>query len=644
MSLPPGFLEDLRSRTSLARVVGRKVAWDMRKSNQGKGDLWAPCPFHQEKTASFHVDDRQGYYYCFGCHAKGDAIAFVRQTENLGFIEAIEVLAREAGMPMPAADPRARAVADRRTRLVEVMDQAVAFYRLQLKTAAAAPARDYLARRGLADAALARFDIGYAPDSRTALTAVLQAKGVPADLILAAGLAAEPDGGGAPYDRFRGRILFPIRDARGRCIALGGRSLDPNARAKYLNSPQTDLFDKGRNLYNLSPARQAVGRGRPLVVAEGYMDVIALAEAGFAAVAPLGTAITEDQLRLMWRVADEPVIALDGDAAGIRAALRVIDLALPLLQAGKGLRFALLPDGLDPDDLIRRQGAPAMQAVIDAAQPMVRLLWRQETEGRSFDSPERKATLDRDLRERLKTIRDPSIRSHYADAIRQLRTGLFRPIRAASGRWQPRVAPVLPSTLTSALAAADSAGAEALHEALILAVLLVHPALLAEVEGTVERLEFSTPEHARLAAAILRHGHDAAPLRAAVAAEIGPDALEKLFSHGHIRIAPVLRPGASPDTAAACLTEELAKLTAARAIVRESHHAAEDIDDLPDEGLTWRLSQAAEARNRATRAETEDKTQFDTEPNGARVSRDEKAAFESLLHQITFGKAVRARD
>ncbi|MEM7753317.1 MAG: DNA primase, partial [Pseudomonadota bacterium] len=377
MSLPPGFLDELKSRTSLAQVVGRKVSWDQRKSNQGKGDLWAPCPFHQEKTASFHVDDRKGFYYCFGCQAKGDLFSFVRETENVGFMEAVEILAREAGMQMPARDPKAQEKADRRTQLVEVMEQAVGFFRLQLKTGAGAAARDYLTGRGLDQAALDRWDIGFAPPGWQNLWDHLTGKGVEEELILAAGLAKSSQQGKKPYDTFRDRIMFPIRDQRGRTIAFGGRAMDPDDNAKYLNSPETELFDKGRSLYNHGPAREAAG-SRPLLVAEGYMDVIALSEAGFpSTVAPLGTAVTENHLQLLWRMHDEPIIALDGDKAGLRAAMRVIDLALPLLEAGKALRFCLMPEGQDPDDLIKAQGAPAMQKLIDESIPLVQLLWRR---------------------------------------------------------------------------------------------------------------------------------------------------------------------------------------------------------------------------------------------------------------------------
>ena len=349
MSLPNGFLDELRTRVTLSAIVGRKVTWDMRKSNMAKGDFWAPCPFHQEKSASFHVDDRKGYYYCFGCHAKGDAVTFVKEAENLGFMEAVEVLAREAGMTMPARDPKAAERADRRTLLQQVIDDAVKFYRLQLKTTAGSAARTYLSqKRRLNEAAWDRWDIGWSPDNAQGVVEHLASKGISPDLMVASGVVAKSDSGRL-YDRFHARIIFPIRDGRSRIISLGGRSLDPNARAKYLNGPETELFDKGRNLFNHSPAREAAGKGQTLIVAEGYMDVIALSEAGFtAAVAPLGTAVTEDQLRLIWRIADEPVIALDGDTAGLRAAQRVIDLALPMLEAGKALRFAILPGGMDP--------------------------------------------------------------------------------------------------------------------------------------------------------------------------------------------------------------------------------------------------------------------------------------------------------
>ena len=615
MSLPPGFLDELRTRVTLSSIVGKKVTWDMRKSNLAKGDFWAPCPFHQEKSASFHVDDRKGYYYCFGCHAKGDAVTFVKESENLGFMEAVTVLAGEAGMQMPARDPRAAEKADRRTELQQVLDEAVKFYRLQLKTAAGSAARTYLAqKRRLDEKAWDRWDIGWSPDNAQAVVDHLKAKGIPEDLMTASGVVAKSDSGRL-YDRFHARIIFPIRDGRGRIISLGGRSLDPNARAKYLNGPETELFDKGRNLFNHAPAREAAGKGKTLIVAEGYMDVIALSEAGFtAAVAPLGTAVTEDQLRMIWRIADEPVIALDGDAAGLKAAQRVIDLALPMLEAGKALRFAILPGGMDPDDLIKAQGAPAMQAVLDRARPMVQLLWQRETEVRVFDSPERRAALDKTLRAHLARITDPSIKTHYAEEMKRLRLDLFgtaqvRPFQPGPFRPGRRNAPpggALATTRSSLLAQAQGPVEETLREAVILATLILHPALIHRFETALERLDLTGDDHDTLRQMILA-GADMPDLHAKIA-QSAPTALDAVLKRPHVAIAPPVRNREDDDLAALCLAEELAKLEARRGARREIEDAMEDMDGLPDEGLTWRLSQAAEARHRSEKSGTSDST------------------------------------
>ncbi len=648
MSLPPGFLDELRNRTSLSQVAGRKVIWDTRKSNQAKGDMWAPCPFHQEKTASFHVDDRKGFYYCFGCHAKGDAISFVRETENVGFMEAIEILAREAGMEMPRRDPEAKEKADRNSRLAEVMEMALRHFRTQLKTGAAAPARDYLEGRGLGPEAQERFELGFARDAWQGLWDHLTGAGVDAQTILDCGLAKPSSRGGKPYDTFRNRIIFPIRDPRGRCIAFGGRAMDPEDGAKYLNSPETALFDKGRTLYNHGPARTAAGKGEPLIVTEGYMDVIALVEAGLGAtVAPLGTAITEDQLRLLWRLAPEPVIALDGDTAGLRAARRLIDLALPLLEAGQSLRFCLMPEGMDPDDLIRAEGAGAMRRLVENAQPMVRLLWDRETEGHVFDSPERRAALDSRLKQVIGQIRDTSIRNHYFAEVKRLRAELFgggRPqARGAAGRgWTPRRpahAVPMATTRDSILARQGGGGVEdRLHEAVILAIALTHPEVIEPFESALETLECTAPDLAPIHAALLRHGHrhgaDAAGLRDAIEAELGAAPLEKLFALSHVQIAPAIRRRDDPDLAQMTLAEELAKLSARRGARREVDEAMQDVARLADEGLTWRLSQAAEARNAAGRTTADDKAEYDIAPSGAKMNREERRQFQDLLGSL----------
>ena len=630
MSLPPGFLDELRTRVTLSRVVGRKVTWDQRKSNQVKGDLWAPCPFHQEKSASFHVDDRKGYYYCFGCHAKGDAVTFLREIENMSFMEAVEALAREAGMQMPARDPGEAARTDRRAELATVMEEALKFYRLQLKAGVGRDARAYLDKRKLSEAARDRFELGFAPDGWQALWDHLKGKGIADDLIIDAGLAKPSSKGSKPYDTFRNRIIYPIRDPRGRCIAFGGRAMDPNDSAKYLNSPETALFDKGRSLYNHGPAREACTKGKPLIVAEGYMDVIALVEAGFSgAVAPLGTAITEDQLRMLWRLHPEPLVMLDGDTAGIRAALRLIDLSLPLLEAGQALRFVILPEGMDPDDLIRTRGAQAMQAALDGAEPMVNLLWRRETEGKVLDSPERRAALDKSLRAVLKRIADPSIRAHYGEEIRRLRQEIFGSRLRDGGKRTPSFRmpqqrkpggvgrrpvdyPALPTpeARSSFLATAtDDTAAEHLREAMILAILIVHPELVTSFESQLERMHMTGTGHELLRHAVLAHAHDHLhnpdDFREKIAADARDD-LERLFAQAHVQIAPPVTNNRDRDLARMCLAEELAKLAADRGALAETEEAMETLTGLADEGLTWRLGQAAAARHRAVRSQLDD--------------------------------------
>lgn len=648
MSLPPGFLDELRTRTSLSQVVGKRVLWDQRKSNPGRGDMWAPCPFHEEKTASFHVDDRKGYYYCFGCQAKGDAITFLRETENMEFMEAVRTLAAEAGMQVPENSPEERERADRRSKLTDVMEEAVRFFRRQLTGGGAAEARAYLDKRGLDAAALDRFEIGFAPNARQSLQQHLVGKGIPIEQLFAAGLARMPqDGRGSPYDVFRDRIIFPIRDPRGRCIAFGGRAMAADAQAKYLNSPDTDLFDKSRTLYNHGPARTASGKDHPLIVAEGYMDVIALARAGFeGAVAPLGTAVTEHHLQMLWRMSPEPVLALDGDKAGLRAAMRVIDRALPLLEAGRSLRFCLLPTGLDPDDLLRQQGPDAMQALLDSAKPMIDLMWQRETEGTSFDSPDRRAALDARFQQLIAQIPDKTVQHHYRTALRDLQWAAFRQPRqkkGGAGRFRPQATPVpSPMTRNSTLASADEDHADILREAVILATLLSTPDALDDVADTLAEMNFRGPDHQRILDAILMwHMRQEGDLRAAILAATGPHALENLLAQGHVVVAPAIRAPGNLEIATMCLSEELPKLLSRTGLAEEIRHAVEMPSAIPPDRLAWRLASAAQANNNATRSTQEDKTEFDIAPNGTKLDRTERDRFGSILDGISFSKPKR---
>ena len=534
------------------------------------------------------------------------------------------------------------------------MEHAVKFFKLQLQTAAGADARAYLDGRGLKPPAQERWEIGFAPDTWQGLWDHLIAKEVDPDLILGAGLGKPSQKGGKPYDTFRGRIMFPIRDARGRCTAFGGRAMDPNDNAKYLNSPETELFDKGRSLYNHGPARTAVGKGQPLIVSEGYMDVIALGEHGFGgAVAPLGTAITESQLQMMWRVSPEPIIALDGDKAGLRAAMRLIDLSLPLLEAGQSLRFALMPEGLDPDDLLKAQGAPGLQKIIDGAIPMVQLLWQRETEGMIFDSPERKAGLDKTLREKIKLIKDTSIRGHYAQAIKDLRWDLFSTKRAGpqrpngnfkgggfrGGKWQPPQN-ALAATKSSALASALTPEiTEHLREAIVLAALVGTPEVAEEFERGLERMTCRNSDHADIRRVILRSlGASAGELRENIYDALGPFALENLLNANHVAIIPCIRVPGDVEKVRLTVAEELGKLNAARGLDAEIADAAEDLTGFADEDVTYRLSQAAKAVQESVRSTEENKAEFDLGANGAKMDKDERSALDALMKTIRYSK------
>ena len=433
MTFGPEFLDELRARVPLAGVVGRRV----KLTRRGREHVGL-CPFHNEKTPSFTVSEDKGFFHCFGCGAHGDVIGFVMRSEGLSFPEAVERMAGEAGLQVPQSSPSERAAARRRADLLDVLEAAAAWFEEQLRNPPGAAARDYLERRGVDREAAAAFRLGFAPDRRGVLRQALNARGVDDDRLVEAGLVKRPDNGGDLRDYFFNRLMFPITDRRGRVIAFGGRALG-DSPAKYLNSPETPLFHKGRVLYNLARARQAALDTGELVVVEGYMDVIALAQAGFpAAVAPLGTALTSEQIAELWRLAEEPVLCLDGDEAGQRAGFRAAERALVQLRPGRSLRFAVLPRGDDPDSLVRSRGAGALRSLLDEARPLADLVWLMETEGRRFDTPERQAGLVRAMDEKVRRVPDTDVQKAYREALgRRFMAEFGYPIWGGPGPSRP---------------------------------------------------------------------------------------------------------------------------------------------------------------------------------------------------------------
>lgn len=504
MRYPPSLIDEIRQRLPVSQVVARRV----KLKRQGR-EYAGLSPFKHEKTPSFTVNDQKGFYHCFSTGEHGDIFTFLMKTEGLSFTEAVERLARDAGVPLPKPSPKAEAEEAVFDRLRRITEASCRFFEEQLRAPAGRAARDYLERRGVTADDVTAFRLGYAPENRTALKAHLAAFGFSADEAAKAGMLIAGDDIPTPYDRFRNRLIFPIMGLSGGVIAFGGRALSDGQQPKYLNSPETPLFHKGAVLFNASQARKAAHECGELIVAEGYMDVIALSRAGFPnAVAPLGTALTEDQLRLLWRMADEPVLCFDGDAAGRKAAQRALAVALPHLQPGMSLRFAFLPDGLDPDDLVRAEGAGAMGRVLADAKPLIDVLWAMETETARLTTPEARAALEARLLELAGGIKHPLLRSHYIRDLKSKLWELWRSGREATAsamraRSQPfdragrGAAKALPawrretspsaSRYTSRLPGAASPRAIALAdpslrplplEALIVTALLNHPWLL----------------------------------------------------------------------------------------------------------------------------------------------------------------------
>jgi DNA primase len=438
--LSPQFLDELRSRATLSTLVGRTVP--LKKAGN---EFKACCPFHQEKTPSFWVNDLKGFYHCFGCGAHGDAIRWLTDARGMAFMDAVRQLAEENGLELPKPAPEEIARQERAAGQHEVLEAAAGHFQAALQRIEGAAARDYLAKREIGGQAIAEFRLGFAADSRGGL-----AKALPqfsAQQLIDAGLLISVEEK-EPYDRFRGRIIVPIRDPRGRTIAFGGRILGPG-EPKYLNSPDTFLFDKGRVLFNLDRAGPASRQSGRILVVEGYFDVIALDEAGIReAVAPMGTALTDAQLELLWRLADEPILCFDGDSAGRKAAERAAHRAIPVLRPGKQLRIALLPAGKDPDDIVRQQGREAFERLLAGALPLASFLYAAEREKIDPSRPEQRAALRSRLEELARSCADRFVAEEFARSFRDLffdefgwkkkqRDDIFR----SAVRTSPRVAP-----------------------------------------------------------------------------------------------------------------------------------------------------------------------------------------------------------
>ena len=462
MALPPEFLDEIRAALPISQIVARHVR--LKKLRQDHVGL---CPFHQEKTPSFTVSDQKGFYHCFGCGAHGDVIGFTMKMERLPFPEAVERLAAVAGLQMPTSSPEARERERRRASLLDVLEAACRYYEKCLASPEGRRARDYLRERGIDDEIIARFRLGFAPGNG-GLRAALTSQTMPRELLEEAGLLRRSQGNDL-YEFFRGRVMFPITDRRDRVVAFGARILG-DGQPKYLNSPQTPVFDKGRMLYGIAQAQGASRETGRLIVTEGYMDVIALSQAGFSdAVAPLGTALSETQIEALWKICSEPFLCFDGDEAGRRAAARSADVALPILRPGCSLRFVSLPAGEDPDSLIRSGGARAFESLLGQAEPLDAVIWAAETQGQELGTPERLARLEESLENRARKIEDRKVHHQYLALFR-------RKLRELSG-YRQRPADGFRPGLSSSRAG-DVGMLRRRQDQVLLATILNHPDLL----------------------------------------------------------------------------------------------------------------------------------------------------------------------
>ncbi|MEK9685295.1 MAG: DNA primase [Rhodospirillaceae bacterium] len=437
MSFPQSFMDEVRARNSLNKIISRHVKLT-RKGHEQTG----LCPFHSEKTPSFTVSEEKGFFHCFGCGAHGDIFGFTMRLENLTFPEAVEKLAIEAGLTVPRDSPKQMEEEKKKAGLQAVMERATEFFQSSLHSPEGAGAIEYLKSRGLNSEVIGLFRLGYAPNGGRALLASLLKESIPGSVLEQCGLVVDPGDGRSPYDRFRDRVMFPITDERDRVIAFGARTLR-DIQPKYLNSPDTPLFNKGRILYGLAKARSAAAKSGDIIVVEGYMDVIALSKVGIQAVAALGTAVTEIQLGLLWRLVSEPIFCFDGDNAGMRAVERLAERALPLLQPGKSVRFVFLPQGEDPDTIVSSGGREAMDRILKGARPLSEIVWEIETKGASLDTPERIAGLQQRLEGRLKGILDRRVQYQYMQSFRSK----VRDLARLKGNRQRHRVPDTPSGL-----------------------------------------------------------------------------------------------------------------------------------------------------------------------------------------------------
>ena len=622
------FIQELRDKISLSEIVGKKVQWDNRKSNHSNGNFWACCPFHDEKTASFKVDDIKGFYYCFGCHEKGDAITFLRKTENLDFLSAIKQLAFLAGIELPKNFEGKNTSSDERMpkTLVNLHNLAVVFYKNYLKENPSKGASEFLKNRIASQKILEDFQLGFAPEGKKNLYDYLCHQGYDPETIIRSGLCARNDQGEI-FDRFRNRIIFPIINQRDQIVGLGGRALSNSAKAKYLNSPETEIFHKGKLLFNQNNFVRQKQSKSELIVVEGYMDVIALSKIGFKnCVAPLGTAVTSDQLQKVWHLSSSPIFAFDGDDSGERALVRLAFLALPLISPEKTIQACKLPTGQDPDDIISRFGSEALVRLLEKPKSLHEIIWEHETGDKNYKTPENRSLLESRINSILKNIKNTNLRNHFSSAFFELKRKLFsldensftdtkselsfrshKGTRNRSKTNQNYTNQATRGTRKSLLGSKNKPNymESRFQETAIILSLINHPDLSTHFASKLSEITFLFKDLEKIYNNVLllnstekiNHQNFLERLNE----KCGYDVYAKLISTGHLRVNPYLKELTSFGETQLILDDVLTRKIARQNILQELADAQEEIKDNNDEALTWRLVQANQFLHEAQR-------------------------------------------
>lgn len=644
------FIDELLTRTRLSSVVGKRVNWDSRKSRPSVGKYWACCPFHQEKTPSFQVDDQKGVYHCFGCQEGGNAITFIKKTQNVETREAIQILASSVGLTVPSVFSGSNAIEESHKSLYDICEQAGRYFQISLNSNSGSHARNYLAERGIGAEAIKQFEIGYADNVNDSLTKNFINNGITIEKLKLAGLSAIPDGGGTPYDRFKNRIIFPIRDVQGRMVGFGGRALNSSVRAKYLNSPETPIFKKRLCLYNHKLARESLNKESDIILAEGYMDVIALWESGIkSCVATLGTAVAESHLYHLWKMKDEPVIAFDGDNAGRNAAYRTAKIALPNLTPGKSLRFCFLHEGLDPDDFVRKFGKQSMLERFRNAEPLNEIIWKNELEGLSLDTPERRAAFQSKILATVRTIQDRIVLKQYND---EFKNRLYEMNRDLINKDRPNSRNGLSSgpsqlTLNSLLVSSKEKTETAIQikEDVILGVCLTVPKIAVDNLDRLEGLEMSNSKNEEILNSIIDaievEKLDTKKFQEKIRRDFGSDKIDKIlgskFQKPLHNIIDKYKDNESEilRKSKLILMEEIDKIEAQKAAENEIELAKNDAKEGLDGDPIKRICEANQIRIQARKGIDSSTIQPTKEmENGVQVDKNDLDKFNRIIDEV----------